>query len=279
MLVPMFAVLAVVEFYPLLYSLYLSLTGPTGSFTLSNYSNMLLDKSFWNAVVTSLFFAVLSTAFAVAIGLGLTYLVVQQFRGRGLFEGLFILPLAMAPIAVGVEWGPGAFWDDLQSFGHFVLGLPFFNELSILFYFPVMAASESWEWAPLIMLVSLSIINSAPKEIYEAARLHGASNWQVFLKVMLPSVLNSPVMQFVLVLRFIDAMNSFAVPLDWSTWVGFSTTVGSPVDTLSLFLYKLLFIPSQGFPLGLVSAIAFSLLAVTLVSATIMMRTLRRISV
>jgi len=219
----------------------------------------------------------MSTIVAVAIGLGLTFLVTQEFRGRGWFEGMFILPLALAPIAVGILWGPAAFWDDFQAFAHFVLGAPFFNELSILFYFPVMSASESWEWAPLFMLVSLSIINSAPKEIYEAARLHGASSWQLFTKVMVPAVLNSPVMQFVLVLRFIDAMNGFAIPLDWSTWVGFSTSVGSPVDTLSLFLYKLLFIPSFGFPLSLVSAIAVALLVVTLVSATVMMRLLGRI--
>ncbi len=276
-LIPIFAVLSVVEFYPLLYSLYLSLTNPSGSFTLGNYYTMLVNRDFWSSVVTTLAFAILSTGIAVGIGLGLTFLVVQEFRGRGWFEGMFILPLALSPIAVGILWGPAAFWDDFQSFAHFVLGAPFFNELSILFYFPVMSASEAWEWAPLIMLVSLSIINSQPKEIYEAAKLHGASSWQLFTKVMVPAVLNSPVMQFVLVLRFIDAMNSFAVPLDWSTWVGFSTSVGSPVDTMSLYLYKLLFVPYFGFPLPLVSAIAVALLVVTLVSATVMMRLLGRI--
>jgi ABC-type sugar transport system permease subunit len=52
------------------------------------------------------------------------------------------------------------------------------------------------------------------------------------------------------------------------------TAVGSPVDSLSLYLYKLLFIPSFGFPLPMVSAIAVALLVVTLVSATVMMRLL-----
>jgi ABC-type sugar transport system permease subunit len=276
-LVPIFVVLSVVEFYPLLYSLYLSLTSQGGGFTLGNYYQMLVDRDFWTALVTSLSFTIVSTALAVGIGLGLTYLVKQEFRGRGAFEGVFILPLALAPIAVGIEWGPAAFWDDFQSFAHFVLGAPFFNELSILFYFPVMCASESYEWAPLIMLVSLSIINSVPNEVYEAAKIHGASSWQVFTKIMVPAVLNSPVMQFVLVLRFIDAMNSFAIPLDWSTWIGFTTSVGTPVDTLSLYLYKLLFIPPFGFPLALVSAIAVALLVVTLVSVTVMMRILGRI--
>jgi multiple sugar transport system permease protein len=278
-LIPIFAVLSVIEFYPLLYSFWLSFTTTSGGVTLGNYWGMLVDGNFWNSVIVSLVFATLSTLMAVGVGLGLSFLVTQEFRGRSWFEGMFILPLALAPIAVGILWGPAAFWDDLQSFLHFDLGLPFLGayELSILFYFPNMIASEAYEWAPLIMLVSLSIISSTPKEIYEAARLHGASGWQVFTKLMAPAVLNSPVMQFVLVLRFIDAMNSFAIPLDWSTWVGFSTSVGTPVDTLSLFLYKLLFIPSFDFPLHLVSAIAVALLAVTLASVTVMMRLLSRV--
>jgi ABC-type sugar transport system permease subunit len=274
LLIPSFAVLSVVEFYPLLYSFYLSLTGPSGAFTVGNYSQMLVDADFWSAAAVSLTFSVLSTVMAVAIGMGLAFLVLQRFRGKGWFEGLFILPLAVAPIAAGVVWGPAAFWDDFQSFFHYVLGVPFFQEIQIGFYFPAMSATEAWEWAPLIMLVALSIINSVPKEIYDAAKLHGASSWKLFTRIMVPIVFRSPVMQFVLVLRFIDAMNSFAVPLAWSTWIGVPTQVGTPVDTLSLYLYKLLFIPTFGFPINLVSAISVALLVVTLISATVMMRLL-----
>lgn len=278
-LVPIFAVLAVVEFYPLLYSVHLSLTTSSGAFTGIYYWTMLTNSAFWNSVIVSLVFATASTIMALGIGLGLAFLVTQEFRGRSWFEALFILPLALAPIAVGILWGPSAFWDDLQSFLHFELGLPFLGayELSAFFYFPSMVASEAYEWAPLIMLVALSIISSQPKEIYEAARLHGGTAWQVFAKLMVPTVLNSPVLQFVLVLRFIDALNSFAIPLDWSTWVGFQTQIGTPVDTMSLFLYKLLFNPTLGFQISEVSAVAVTLLIVTLASVTIMMRLLARI--
>ncbi len=271
---PIFAVLSVVEFYPLAYGVYLSLTGPTGGLTLSNYSQMVADRNFWNSVAVSLTYSSFSTALAIVLGLGLTFLVTQEVKGRRIFEAIFILPMAAAPIMVGIVWGPAAVWDDFQTFSHFVLGLPYFQEVQILFYFPVMAFSEGWEWAPLMMLVSLSIMRSTPKEIYEAARLHGATSWQQFKMITVPAVLGSPVMQFVILLRFIDAMRAFEIPLSWSTWVGFETSVGSPVDTLSLYLYKLLFIPSFGFPLPMVSAIAVALLVVTLVSATIMMRLL-----
>lgn len=277
LLTPIFIILSLVEFYPLLYGIYLSLTGPNGDLTSANYSQMIGNNDFWNAVATSLTYSFLSTAISIITGLGLTFLVLQTSRRRGILEGVFIVPLAMAPIAVGTVWAPSTVWDDVQTFTHFILGLPYFQETTVLFYFPVMAFSEAWEWAPLIMLVCLSIINSTPRSILEAARVNGASAWQLFRMVVIPTVLRSPVLQFVLILRFIDAMRAFEIPLAWSTWVGFQTSVGSATDTLSLYLYKLLFIPSFGFPLPLVSAIAVALLVVTLISATAMMRLLARI--
>jgi len=276
-LIPLFSLLAAIEFYPLAYSFYLSLGNANGGLDLSNYAAMINDPAFWNAVNISVLYALSSTIIAVGIGLGLTFLLLQNLRGNRLLEILYILPLGVAPIVVGTLWAPASVWDDIQSFLHFVLKLPIFNEVTPLFFFPVMSFSEAWEWAPLIMLVSLSIVNSTPKEIYEAAELHGASAFQKFRMITVPTILKSPVTQFVVVLRFIDAMRAFEIPLSWSNWVGYQTAVGSPVDTLSLFLYKLLFQPAFGFPIGLVSAIALSLFSITLVGAAILLRLLRTI--
>ncbi|HUI00100.1 MAG TPA: sugar ABC transporter permease [Nitrososphaerales archaeon] len=273
-LVPLLALLSLIEFYPLLYSIYLSVTNATGGFSLTNYSAMVRDPAFWTSANVSILYSLSSTLLAVGIGVGLIYILAQDFRGRRLCEILFILPMAVAPIVVGTLWSPASVWDDIQSFMHFVLGFHYFDELTPLFYFPVMALSEAWEWAPLIMLVGLSVMNSVPRAIYEAADLHGASAWQKFRMVTLPAIFKSPVTQFVLVLRFIDAMRAFEIPLSWANWVGQPNTIGSPVDTLSLFLYKLLFIPSFGFPIGLVSAVAVSLFGITLVGAVILLRLL-----
>jgi ABC-type sugar transport system permease subunit len=277
LLIPLFAILAVVEFYPLLDGINLSLMNSSGSFSFTNYTTMLTDTAFWSAVVVSLMYTIGSTGLCIVIGLTLTFLLTQGIRGRSFFEALFIFPLAISPIVAGVLWSPSSVWDDIQSFGHFILGFGYFNELSIFFYFPVMLLSEAWEWAPLLMLVALSILNSQASQVFEAAELHGASSWQRFTMIGLPTVLRSPVMQFVIILRFIDALRAFEIPFAWSNWVGYQTTVGSPVDTLSLFLYKLLFVPVFGFPIGLISAIAVALLGVTLVFAFILIRVLGRV--
>jgi len=171
------------------------------------------NPAFWNAVKLSVAYSFGSTLLTVFIGLSLAFVTTLKVRGMRVVQALYIFPLAVSPILVGVLWSPSSIWDDVFTFTHFILGFPYVNELSPYFFFPVMILSESWEWAPLIMLVSLSVMNSTAKEIYEASTIHGASTWQVFRMIALPSVLRSPVTQFVIVLRLIDSLRAFEVPL------------------------------------------------------------------
>jgi ABC-type sugar transport system permease subunit len=272
-------VLAAVEFYPLLDGINLSLTDVNGNFSTANYAQMLADPAFYTAIEVSLAYSVGSTILCMIVGLTLTFLVTQRVRGRSVFETLFIFPLAISPILAGVLWSPSSIWDDFFGFTHFILHLPFPDVLSPIFFFPVMIVSEAWLWSPLIMLVALSVINSQARHISEAAELHGGSDWQRFRMIFLPTVLRSPVMQFIIVLRLIDSLRAFEIPLAWSNWVGFPSFIGSPVDTLSLFLYKLIFVPLYHFPIGLVSAIGVALLAVTLLAALGLIRLLGRTGV
>ncbi len=274
---PLFAVIGLVVIYPLILSVYISLTNSSGVFELTNYVTMVTAPTFWNAVNISLLYSLSSTIIAVAIGLGLTFILTQELRGKGALELVYLLPLAVAPIVVGTVFAPSGFWDDVQTFLVFQLHQPYINELAPSFYFPVMFLSEAWEWAPLIMLVALSIINSTPKEIYEAAELSGASAYQQFRMITLPTIFKSSVMQFVVVLRFIDAMRAFEIPLAWSNWLGYTTSIGSPVDTISLYLFKLLFSSTLGFPIGVVSAVAVTLFGITLVGAAVLLRILKSV--
>ncbi len=266
-----------VAVYPLVMSLYLALTTANGTPSLANFVSMMSSPTFFNALNISLLYSLTSTILAVGLGLGLTFILTQELRAKGAFEVIYVLPLAVAPIVVGVLWSPSSVWDDVQQFMHWQLHLAYFNELTPSFFFPVMFISEAWEWAPLIMLVALSIVNNLSKEVYEAADLHGASAYQKFTLIILPTVFRSPVMQFIVVLRFIDAMRAFEIPLAWANWLGYTSTIGSPVDTISLYLYKLLFSSSLGFPIGVVSAIAVTLFGITLVGAAVLLRLLRSV--
>ncbi len=276
-LLPLIAALLVVEAYPLAYTFYLSVTDySTGMFAgASNYAQLLSTGYFGQAVLTSLAYSLGSTVLALGIGLVLAFQLSLIRRGRGVLECVLLAPLAVSPILAGIVWSPSGVWDDVNTFWHFVLGQPYFNAANSYFFFPAMVLSDAWEWAPLLMLVALAVMASVPTEVYEAAEVSGASAWQTFRRVSLPAILRSPVMQFVLVVRFVDAMRTFEIPFTWSTWVSLPQA-GSPVDTVSLLLFKLFTAPEYLFPIGEISAMALSLLLLTLASTGVLFTILRR---
>ena len=202
LVLPVLAALGVVEAYPIGYSIYLSVTNYSDSsfVGLSNYWQMLTSGYFFPALGTSILYATGSVVLSVVLGVLLAFQLFQLQRLRGFFQSLFLVPLAMAPIVVGVIWAPAGIWDDFNTFWHFVLGQPYFNPASYGFFFPVMVLSDVYEWSPLIMLVALGIMVGVRPEVYEAAKVHGASTWQIFRRVIVPSVARSPAMQFVLLI-------------------------------------------------------------------------------
>jgi multiple sugar transport system permease protein len=268
---PLIAILAFVEVYPLGVSVYLSLTdyGNGGAFVgASIYASLFSQQGFWGALSTSLLYADGSVALSLVLGMLSAYLLTRVTKRRGIFEAILLMPLAAAPIIAGVVWAPSAVWDDLNTFWHFVLGQPLFNVTSYHLYFPIM------------MLVALSVLASVPKQVYEASEAFGASKWKAFTSVGIPAIINSPVIHFMIIIRYVDAMRAFEIPFAWSGWLSY-TQPGAPTDALGLYLFKLLPIPPSGLiPIPIISAAALVLLAVTLTATGLLfrlMRSLRRI--
>jgi ABC-type sugar transport system permease subunit len=216
-----------------------------------------------------------STVLSVVLGVLFAYLLTLVRKWKGFFEAIFLMPLAAAPIVAGVVFAPNAVWDDINTFWHYILGQPYFNVASNHLYLAIMILSDSWEWGPMMMLVALSILASVPRPVYEASEAFGASKWKTFRTVGLPAVLNSPVMHFMIIVRFVDAMRAFEIPFAWAGWLNYLYP-GAPTDTLSLYLFKLLLQPPSGvIPIPLISAAALVLLAVTLLAATLLFRLMR----
>jgi multiple sugar transport system permease protein len=280
LVVPLIAILAVVEIYPLAASVYLSFTNfNSGEFVgLSNYSSLFSQTAFWSAVATSMLYADGSVALSMALGLFFAYLLTRVRRGRGFFEAVFLMPLAAAPIIAGIVWAPSAVWDDIDTFWHFILGQPFFNVTSYHLFFPIMILSDSWEWAPMMMLVVSSVLGAIPKHVYEASESFGASKWRTFTSVGIPAVANSPVVLFIVIIRYVDAMRTFEIPFAWSGWLSY-TQPGAPTDNVGLYLFKLLLIPPSGvIPIPLISAAALVLLAVTLIATSLLFHLMRSVN-
>lgn len=278
LIVPLIAILAFVEVYPLAVSVYLSFTDYSsgGAFVgAANYATLLSQQEFWVAVSTSLLYADGSVALSTALGILFAYFLTRVRKGRGIFEAVLLMPLAAAPIIAGIVWAPSAVWDDLNTFWHFILGQPFFNVTSYHLYFPIMILSDSWEWAPMMMLVALSVLASVPKQVYEASESFGASKLKTFTSVGIPAIINSPVIHFMIIIRYVDAMRTFEIPFAWSGWLSY-TQPGAPTDALGLYLFKLLLIPPSGLiPIPIISAAALVLLAVTLTATGLLFRLMR----
>ena len=277
-LLPLGILLAAVEVYPLLVSLYFSVTNYNagGIFVgLANYVQAFSDPDVYYSIAISVAYAAGSTLLCIALGLVLAFIVLQLKKSKGFFESVFLLPLAVAPISVGIAWSPSGFWDDVNTFWHFILGQPYIDFTNFAIAFPIIIWSDAWEWAPIMMLVALSVLSGVPKEIFEAASLHGGSAIQVFRRIAVPTILKSRVMQFMIVLRLIDALRAFEIPFSWSSWISLPNA-GSPIDTVSLLLFKLFSVPVYGFPISLISAVAVILLVITLASTTVLYSFMKR---
>ncbi len=279
-IIPAILVLLLVEGYPIAYSLYLSVTefNPTTPEPVyigaANYLKMITDASFWTSVRVTLLYVFGTVTLSFLLGLTFAMLI---FRDKGFrrLQTILILPIAVSPIIAGIFFAPPAIWDDFNVVLKYDLGLPMVNVFDPNLAFTFIVVSDAWLWTPLFMLVILSVLQTIPKGIFEAADLHGASAWQSFRQVTLPMLMRSPVIYIIVAIRSIDAFRSFEIPFTWAGWIG-QESIGTPIDTLSLMMYKMLSFPVYGSPYSYIATIALTLLLISLFVTTIILRVGRR---
>ncbi len=269
-IIPTIIALLLVEGYPIAYSLYLSVTEFTPAtpepvfIGLDNYVRMVTDGNFWESVRVTLLYVFGTVGLAFTLGLSFAILLFRDLEYRKRLQTILILPLAISPLIAGIFFSPAAIWDDINVVLKFVLGLPIINVFNPNFAFTMIVIADVWLWTPLFMLVFLSVLQSIPKETFEAADIHGASGWQTFRRITFPLILRSPVTFIIITIRSIDAFRSFEIPFTWAGWIG-QERLGSPIDTLSVMMYKLLSFPVFESPYSYIATIALTLLAISLV--------------
>lgn len=276
-LAPAAAVTFVALLYPMLRSIWLSFhewsigTPPEAAryVGIENYRWLLQDDSFWTSVGVTLVFAAAVVAIEVVLGVALALVLDREMRGMSIFRTIFILPMMVAPIVVGLIW---RFMYN-EQFGTFtgllkVLNLPVVPWLSS----PDMALlsviiADVWQWTPFIFILSLAALQGMPVSAIEAARIDGASQWQTVWHIKLPLMM--PVITVAALLRLIDAFKVLEVI--------YILTEGGPglsTEILSLHIYKTAFVSQH---LGRASALSNLLLTLVLLLslALILARKLR----
>ncbi|MEM6548020.1 MAG: sugar ABC transporter permease [Pseudomonadota bacterium] len=178
---------------------------------LKNYVTLLNDPNFLESLGVTLRFALVVVTVEMVLGVGLALLLDRNIRGMSALRTMFILPMMIAPVVVGLMWRymyhptVGTFNRSLEW-----LGLPSVDWLGQHALLSVIVA-EIWQWTPFIFILALAALQSLPRSALEASRIDGATAWQQIWYVKLP--LMAPVLIVTALLRLIDAFKVLEVIL------------------------------------------------------------------
>lgn len=161
------------------------LAGDQGINFPDNYTNAVNNRFFFDSILFTLKYTVLATILLISLGLGLALMVQESSRWKGFLRTSFLVPsalgLASASLLFYVLYSPiaGPFAPLMKQFGWTFLGSPNAALASTLFL-------VVWRFAGFYMLLMLVGLQAIPHEIYEAARMDGASPWNTFRRITIP---------------------------------------------------------------------------------------------
>ena len=228
-----------------------------------NYERMTDDDHVRSSIGVTLRFAAFVLAAELVIGMGLALLLEKPIKGASVFRTIFILPLMVSPVAVGLIW---RYLLDgrIGLVNHYLgmLGIPpqtWLGDRDLAFFSIVI--TDIWQWTPFIFIILLAGLQALPSEVLEASRIDGANWWQMTFRIKVP-MLRSILLVTVL-MRLIDVFRALEVI--------FVMTFGGPgrsTQVLSLHIYKTAF-TSQA--LGYASTIAVVLMFLMLILSLILL--------
>lgn len=221
MLAPSLAVIALVAAYPIAYAVWLSLNeysvitpGLSKFVGLDNYSEALGSSEFWAAMKTTVLFTVISVGLELVIGLAMALVMHQAFRGRALLRAVVLVPWAILTVVTAITWRT-IFEPELGFVNTTLsaLSLPG-GDLVWLgeegYALAVMILADVWKTAPFMALLILAGLQGISEDLYDAAKVDGASAWQRFRGVTLPLLV--PAITVALIFRTLDALRVFDLP-------------------------------------------------------------------
>jgi trehalose/maltose transport system permease protein len=221
LLTPTMLLIAFVALFPLVQTVYQSFTnarlasGVAPKFVgLENYKDLLQDTAFRTSIWTTIKFAFVTVLFEFLLGLGIALVINSNFKGRGLMRTAMLVPWAIPTVVSAQMWKwmyndiYGPINDFLVRRVH-ILAEPvaFIADPSTSLW--AVAAVDIWKTTPFVALLLLAGLQVIPEDVYEAARIDGASGFQAFLRITLP--LLRPAILVTLIFRTLDALRVFDV--------------------------------------------------------------------
>lgn len=180
---------------------------------LKNYIDLLQDENFRESFSVTITFASLVVSIEMIVGVGLALLLDRNLRGMSMLRTIFILPIMIAPIVVGLMWRH-MYHPTVGIFNKFttLIGigdLPWLSDGT--WAFAAIIIADVWQWSPFVFILSLAALQSLPRSTLEAAEIDGATGWQKIWHIKIPLMM--PVLIVTALLRLIDAFKVLEVIL------------------------------------------------------------------
>jgi len=262
--------LLLVQVYPTLYSFYISLNRLKGGellfVGLRNYSRLLKESDFYEALQRTFIFTFFYLLLCVSVGIILALLFNRRSRLTTVYMVCIFLPMVVSEVVGGTMWN----WMFQQSYGIIQVALnPILGGISIISQpwgaMAIVILASVWKNQAFTSLLFLGSLQTISKEIYESAALDGANHWKSFWKITLPLI--KPTLLVAILLTTIRGINSLGLIL--------ATTKGGPGEfttTMAVFLYRKGWLYGD---FGLAAAISVIMFLINITMAIVYIRLMR----
>ncbi|WP_342343874.1 sugar ABC transporter permease [Chthonobacter albigriseus] len=193
-LAPSFAAVLLFVYGFILFTFYLSFTNskilPNFTFVgLQNYEKLFAAPNWWTALSNLAIFGGLYIVICTIVGLGLAILLDQKIRGEGLLRPIYLYPMALSFIVTGTAWkwflDPGIGVETIvRSWGFETFTFDWIKNNDMAIYTVVIAAV--WQSSGFVMAMFLAGLRGIDNEILKAAQIDGASNFQLYRRIVIP---------------------------------------------------------------------------------------------
>lgn len=266
LLMPAVIVVVALLAIPVLWTLYAAFTdlhlfklsGETNFVGLKNFEKLVQNRSFWRTVRNTVVFMLGVVPAQLVIGMVVSLALNNITWGRKFFRTWFLMPLMLSPVVVSFIVGRMLFQEDvgpindiLRSLGF--KGVPWLSHPTWAMI--TLIIIDVWQWSSFMILMLMAGLQSVPLDLYDAARVDGASSWKIFWRITLPLI--APITVTALLIRIIDAFKVVDIIM-----VLTGGGPGQATESVTLAIYR---IGVKGGDLAFGSSQAYFLLAILLI--------------
>jgi multiple sugar transport system permease protein len=275
-ILPAVFLLLFLTIFPLFFTLYLTLNswqiskiGAGIEFVgFRNFVRIAGDSRFWKTLLNTVIFVFGGVILQFLIGLGLALLLNRIRWGNKFFRVIFLLPMMIAPIAVGYMFR----MIYHQTLGPLNVILVYFGLKQVAWIDNLRLAllsviiADTWQWTSFMTIILLAGLKALPVDMYEAAQIDGATAWKRFLKITFPMIF--PIATVAFLLRMIEAFKVIDIIY---TATGGGPGIATESTTMYIYISGLRY-----FNLGYASAMSYSMLFIIIIISMLFLKLIQR---